>query len=561
MLNPQALIRLTPSRAISAFALATWLVGCQGATGDVALDSSANASASSDALTASGGVPIKSQRDGGKCIDVFYGNNINGTAVQLATCYGTAPQAWTYTNGQLRIFDNKCLDVVDGVAADGTKLQIWECGEGNANQQWTRRGQQFVWRNQYCIDLTDGNTNDLTRLQIWTCFDNNDNQKWTMNSQGGSAPVAQAPSTGGNNSGNSTNTNNGGNAGGTAGTGVMSNVIGAATQTMGQPANSLNVLDYGVRGDGSTDNTGTLQAAFDAAASQNKIAWIPAGTYNHSGIVRINGAKVVGSGQNSALHATQQYNSAITLTGNNPSLSNVFTAVSASNRSSQPFDCAVLVQSARGAKVFNVSVQGASANGIRVDISEGSEISNNFINGSNADGLAIVNGSVNNVISKCQVNNASDDSFSSNSYPGERQSYGNVFQNCYAGPNYKQGRGFCMMGSRNETIRNSVSKGSLWHGIVAGTDPGSTTQQGANFTISNNLVFGFASGLPVMITDDGGMNSSGRGGLANVSGTMTSGDPAQVLGWSPITNVADPSTFSSYTGGGPGSANTPGNRG
>ena len=30
-------------------------------------------------------------------------------------------------------------DVKDGVNADGTKLQLWQCVSGNTNQQWARR--------------------------------------------------------------------------------------------------------------------------------------------------------------------------------------------------------------------------------------------------------------------------------------------------------------------------------------------------------------------------------------------------------------------------------------
>lgn len=62
--------------------------------------------------------------------------------------------------GQIRIYDNKCLDVKDGVNASGTKLQIWTCGTNNPNQQWEINGDQTVsWagRNK-CVDLTNGNT-------------------------------------------------------------------------------------------------------------------------------------------------------------------------------------------------------------------------------------------------------------------------------------------------------------------------------------------------------------------------------------------------------------------
>jgi hypothetical protein len=49
--------------------------------------------------------------------------------------------------------------------------------------------------------------------------------------------------------------------------------------TDGQPANSINVKDYGVVGDGATDDTTKLTTAINTAVSQSKIAYIPNGTY------------------------------------------------------------------------------------------------------------------------------------------------------------------------------------------------------------------------------------------------------------------------------------------
>ena len=44
-------------------------------------------------------------------------------------------------------------------------------------------------------------------------------------------------------------------------------------------ADIVNVLDYGAKGDGETDDTAAVQAALDAASASNKVLWFPAGTY------------------------------------------------------------------------------------------------------------------------------------------------------------------------------------------------------------------------------------------------------------------------------------------
>jgi parallel beta-helix repeat protein len=342
--------------------------------------------------------------------------------------------------------------------------------------------------------------------------------------------------------------------------GTMPGTPGASSTTGPIPSGALNALDLGVQGDGKTDDTQALNAALAMAKKAGVPLYLPPGTFNHSGAIIADGVSIVGAGSSTVLHATSPTHSAVTLTGNGPSLSNVSTTVSAPNRSSQPQDCAVVVQFAQGANVSNVSVQGAAANGIRLDRASGSTIANNIVNGSNADGIALVNGSTNNLITRCEVIHASDDSFSSDSYPGEPVNTGNVFDGCYAGPNHLQGRSFALMGSVGETIRNSVSEGSLWHGVIAGTDPNSTTTVGSGHTVENTLVLRNASGLPVAFTDDGGVTPTKNAAVGTQSGITTSGDPASVLGWTPTLDVAKPSTFSSYTGGGPGAANTPGAR-
>ncbi|KAJ7865539.1 ricin B lectin domain-containing protein, partial [Mycena leptocephala] len=81
---------------------------------------------------------------------------------------------------QIKVFGDKCIDVTGGVNADGTKLQIWTCDEGNTNQQWTSvTDSTFQWSGtNKCIDLTDGKITDGNVLQIYTCDSANSNQKW-----------------------------------------------------------------------------------------------------------------------------------------------------------------------------------------------------------------------------------------------------------------------------------------------------------------------------------------------------------------------------------------------
>jgi len=117
-------------------------------------------------------------------------NNADGAAAVIHNCntepvanfsisnFSTAP-----TPQQITTFGNKCLDVTNGVNANGVKLQWWTCGTNNPNQQWifAPEGLDSVlqWSNtNKCVDITNGITTDGNQLQIWECSSNNPNQGW-----------------------------------------------------------------------------------------------------------------------------------------------------------------------------------------------------------------------------------------------------------------------------------------------------------------------------------------------------------------------------------------------
>ncbi|KAJ7924180.1 ricin B lectin domain-containing protein, partial [Mycena leptocephala] len=88
--------------------------------------------------------------------------------------------------GQIKTFDNKCLDVPNGSLVNGVKLQIWTCAAGNTNQQWKIHSvpSQIEWNGTgKCLDLTDGLSTNGNPIQLWDCAvpNNNPNQDWIRN--------------------------------------------------------------------------------------------------------------------------------------------------------------------------------------------------------------------------------------------------------------------------------------------------------------------------------------------------------------------------------------------
>jgi hypothetical protein len=76
-----------------------------------------------------------------KCVDVPAASIDWGTQLALATCNGTAAQAFTFTalaGGYYKINNvnsTLCMDVQSSNTADGTPVQQWECNNTDA-QSW-----------------------------------------------------------------------------------------------------------------------------------------------------------------------------------------------------------------------------------------------------------------------------------------------------------------------------------------------------------------------------------------------------------------------------------------
>ncbi|KAJ6464922.1 ricin B lectin domain-containing protein [Mycena sanguinolenta] len=110
----------------------------------------------------------------------------NGAAVAVEDCgNATSLNSWTVDGSRFSLNDAAfCLDVIDGVDADGTKLQVWECTPGDTNQNFAftdvRDGTMIQWfgvtDSKVCVDVTDGNINNGNQVQIWDCDANNNHQ-------------------------------------------------------------------------------------------------------------------------------------------------------------------------------------------------------------------------------------------------------------------------------------------------------------------------------------------------------------------------------------------------
>jgi hypothetical protein len=119
-----------------------------------------------------------------KCLDIRDGSTTNGQTAQVYTCQKSNNQEWYYDGNSVDNLNNptiltsamdrnKCLDVNYGDTANGTKVQIWDCGNGN-NQKWNFNDDGTI-----TTDLDDYKCLDVvgSEVKIWDC-DGSESQQW-----------------------------------------------------------------------------------------------------------------------------------------------------------------------------------------------------------------------------------------------------------------------------------------------------------------------------------------------------------------------------------------------
>lgn len=95
--------------------------------------------------------------------------NDNGATVSLQQCTGNPNQKWTFAGGQIKVFGDKCLDVVGGNNVNGAQVQIHTCTGGNPNQLWDYSKWDNTitwWQHGKCLDLAGGDTNPGAKVGI-----------------------------------------------------------------------------------------------------------------------------------------------------------------------------------------------------------------------------------------------------------------------------------------------------------------------------------------------------------------------------------------------------------
>ncbi|MCP3141837.1 ricin-type beta-trefoil lectin domain protein [Pyxidicoccus xibeiensis] len=91
----------------------------------------------------------------------------SGSGVQIEACH--SDDDWVFENTYVRGFGGMCLDLQAGNTANGTPIQMWECGAlGGANQRWSLSGNGQLRYGGLASNKCARVVN--SRLVLWDCL-------------------------------------------------------------------------------------------------------------------------------------------------------------------------------------------------------------------------------------------------------------------------------------------------------------------------------------------------------------------------------------------------------
>jgi hypothetical protein len=107
-----------------------------------------------------------------------------GEVVRLDDCGNYSQQRWTFTNATLHGLGGKCADAPNGITANATQAQMYDCnGSGAQLFNFVDGTSEIRGPAGQCLDVFSFGTNNGTPVVFWTC-NGLDNQKWTVGQNG-----------------------------------------------------------------------------------------------------------------------------------------------------------------------------------------------------------------------------------------------------------------------------------------------------------------------------------------------------------------------------------------
>lgn len=306
--------------------------------------------------------------------------------------------------------------------------------------------------------------------------------------------------------------------------------VGVSTAVFAQPAPSISITAHGASPAASaTTNMAAINAAIAAAvAAGHKTVWVPPGTYSYNSIIHLNsGARLVGAGTTSVLHATTPSNRSIYLHGDGSQLKQLkITGNSTGARAaSDPFTIATMVNVSNGL-IENIQAEGADAAGIVCKGTGGGNnaIRHNTIRNTLADTIHNTDGCHHLLMEGNLIENAGDDGIAVVSYQSDGTRVNNITARNNIIRNNLWGRGMSVVGGSDVLYENNLVDGVKdWACLYISQENSWNTYSALNVITRNNTFKNCGS----TVTGHTAIMVFSEGAMPNNNVTLTRNDIIQ----------------------------------
>lgn len=254
--------------------------------------------------------------------------------------------------------------------------------------------------------------------------------------------------------------------------------------------------DYGAAGNGSSNDTTALNAAFADLGPDKTLLIADGKTYAHAGVLQItaDGTRVFGTG---TLAATAQNTSALQiLSATDVAIEGITLTCSATSRGNTGDHHKIFVENSSMVRIRDVRIVGSKAAGILVAESERVVLDHCRVQNTYADGIHFTVGSSECLIIGCECVNVGDDGFACVSYGADPAAVSNItFIGCCLEGQVAGGRGMTVVGGNNIRFYDMKIVNSYAAGIYIACEPSFTSYGVADVIVSGVTLIGSNHGF------------------------------------------------------------------
>jgi hypothetical protein len=239
----------------------------------------------------------------------------------------------------------------------------------------------------------------------------------------------------------------------------------------------------------SGDATAWLQSQFDGLKAGQTLT-LPPGTYQHSGVLKLQVAGVSVNGNGAILQATNDSTSAVQIVADNVSLSNLTLAAPTSGQRYDALEQHKLVVAGNGATVSDVTINGSAAAGVFVYGASNFTLNRVTVRSSRADGIHMTHGANNGQVNNAVTQATGDDGIAVVSYGNEPICH-DITINSPIVNGTTWGRGISVVGGQNISYRNIAVSQSNAAGVYIATEGNPyNTLSASRVTVTGGTVTG-----------------------------------------------------------------------